>query len=385
MKRVLFDDVFFNVNNTGIARMWRSIFSEYSSVDLRSKYGIELLVLNRSNQLSGLGFETIDFPKYDYQTPAIDRMSIDDVVKDLKVDIFMSSYYTFSTQCNNLGVVYDMIPEHEGFDKSHRGWIEKKLYIENMDSFIGISDNTCTDLVRFYPSVSGREFTTVHPGVDIEIFYPRSDEEITRFKEIHGLNDFLVFVGSRGGYKNAELFLESLKFLDSANLEVLFIGGADLTNDELSLANRHGFKLSRLVLDDDDLAICLSAAHVLVYPSTYEGFGLPPLEALAVGTAVVTTNSSSLPESVGDLARFCDGRSARDLAYAITQAQSASWREKVLSEGPKWASNKTWAATARGVALALQEMPVKRNLMTLQIHKMTRAYSEKASVLQWKN
>ena len=110
MKRVLFDDVFFNVNNTGIARMWRSIFSEFSSVDLRSKYGIELLVLNRSSQLGGLGFETIDFPKYDYQTPAIDRMSIDDVVKDLKVDIFMSSYYTFSTRCNNLGVVYDMIP-----------------------------------------------------------------------------------------------------------------------------------------------------------------------------------------------------------------------------------------------------------------------------------
>ena len=101
MKRVLFDDVFFNVNNTGIARMWRSIFSELSSVDLRSKYGIELLILNRSNQLRSLGFETIDFPKYDYLTPAIDRMSIDDVVKDLKVDIFMSSYYTFSTQCNN--------------------------------------------------------------------------------------------------------------------------------------------------------------------------------------------------------------------------------------------------------------------------------------------
>ncbi|MEI8229464.1 MAG: glycosyltransferase family 1 protein [Planctomycetota bacterium] len=385
MKRVLFDDVFFNVNNTGIARMWRSIFSEFSLVDLRSKYGIELLVLNRSNQLSSLGFETIDFPKYDYQTPAIDRMSIDDVVKDLKVDVFMSSYYTFSTQCNNLGVVYDMIPEHEGFDKSHRGWIEKKLYIENMDSFIGISDSTCADLVRFYPSVSGREFTTVHPGVDMKIFYPRSDEETTKFKEIHGLNDFLVFVGSRGGYKNAELFLESLKFLDSENLDVLFIGGADLANDELSLANRNGFKLSRLVLDDDDLAICLSAADVLVYPSTYEGFGLPPLEALAVGTAVVTTNSSSLPESVGDLAKFCDGRSIRDLAYAITQAQSESWQEKVLSEGPKWASNKTWAATARGVALALQEMPIKRNSLTLQIHEMTRAYSKKASVLQWKN
>ena len=385
MKRVLFDDVFFNVNNTGIARMWRSIFPEFSVVDLRSKYGIELLVLNRSNQLSGLGFETIDFPNYDYQAPAIDRISIDDVVKDLKVDIFVSSYYTFSTQCNNLGIVYDMIPEYEGFDKSHRGWIEKKLYIENVDAFIGISDSTCADLVRFYPSGLKRNTSTVYPGVDTKIFYPRSDVETMRFREVHGLGDFLVFVGSRGGYKNAKLFLESLKYLDSENLEVLFIGGADLTNDELSLANRHGFKLSRLVLDDDDLAICLSAADVLVYPSAYEGFGLPPLEALAVGTSVVTTNSSSLPESVGDLAKFCDGRSIRDLAYAITQAQNVSWKEKVSSEGPKWARNKTWTATARGVALALQELPIERNLMTLQIHEMTRAYSKKASVLQWKN
>ena len=385
MKRVLFDDVFFNVNNTGIARMWRSIFSEFSLVDLRSEYGIELLVLNRSNQLSGLGFETIDFPNYDYQAPAIDRISIDDVVKDLKVDIFVSSYYTFSTQCNNLGIVYDMIPEHEGFDKSHRGWIEKKLYIENVDSFIGISDSTCADLVRFYPSVGGRKFATVHPGVDTEIFYPRSKEEKNKFKKIHDLNNVLVFVGSRGGYKNAELFLESLKFIDRENLEVIFIGGAELENDEISLANRHGFKLSRLVLDDDELAICLSAADVLVYPSTYEGFGLPPLEALAVGTPVVTTNSSSLSESVGDLAKFCDGISVRDLAYAITQAQSKSWTEKILSEGPKWASKKNWRATAHGVGVALQEMLTERSAMTLQVHEKTRAYSKKAAVLQWKN
>ena len=385
MKRVLFDDVFFNVNNTGIARMWRSIFSEFSLVDLRSKYGIELLVLNRSNQLNGLGFETIDFPKYDYQTPAIDRMSINAVAKDLKIDIFMSSYHTFSTQCNNLGIVYDMIPEYGGFDKSHRGWIEKKLYIENVDSFIGISESTCNDLVRFYPSARERRISTILPGVDTEIFFPRNDLEKNRFREVNELNNFLVFVGSRGGYKNAELFLESLKFLDPADFDILFVGGAELGDDELSLANRHGFKLKRLVLDDNDLAVCLSAADVLVYPSTYEGFGLPPLEALAVGTPVVTTNSSSLPESVGDLGMFCDGRSARDLANIITRANSDRWREKMLTRGPAWASSKNWLSTAHGVANALQEMPVERDALSLQISEMTRSYSEKAAVLQWSN
>lgn len=382
---MLFDDVFFNVNNTGVARLWHSIFSEFVASELLLERDIEMFILNRSGKLNGMGFETIDFPNYDFQTPAIDRMSIDCVVKDIKIDVFVSSYYTFSTCCNNLGILYDMIPEVEGFDTSHRGWIEKKLYIEYVDSFIGISESTCNDLARFYPTLRERTVRTVYPGVNNKIFYPRSEQEKSNFKELHGLDDFLVFVGSRGGYKNSELFLESLKFLDPSNLDVLFIGGAELHHDELSVARKFGFKLKRLVLDDDDLAVCLSAADVLVYPSTYEGFGLPPLEALAVGTPVVTTSTSSLPESVGMLGIFFHGRSSRNLAYSITQARSASWQEKVLAEGPAWAKSKNWAASARGVAEALHSTDSERSAISIQVSEITRKYTELASVLQQKN
>jgi len=385
VKRVLFDDVFFNVNNTGIARMWRSIFAEFSVSEILSECSVELIILNRSNQLAGMGFETIYFPEYEFQTPAIDRMLIDNVVSDLEINIFISSYYTFSTCCNNLGILYDMIPEHIGFDKSLRGWIEKKLYIGNIDSFIGISESTCTDLARFYPTPRGRTVRTVYPGVNNKIFYPRNEKEKRIFKERHKLKNFLVFVGSRGGYKNAELFLESLKFMDSVDLDILFVGGADLSKDEIVTARRFGFELKRLVLDDEDLAVCLSSADVLVYPSLYEGFGLPPLEALAVGTPVVTTKFSSLPESVGELGAFCDGRSSRDLAYVIAQAQKLHWREKVLAEGPKWTSKKDWAASARGVAVALQETPAERSAISIQVSEITREYTELAAVLQQKS
>ncbi|MCP8689162.1 glycosyltransferase family 4 protein, partial [Marinobacterium sedimentorum] len=120
---------------------------------------------------------------------------------------------------------------------------------------------------------------------------------------------YLLYVGNRQGYKNFAGFVKA--FSASPRLvgkyDIVAFGGGDLSKDELSLFLNLGLNKGQVVYcsgDDAKLASLYESASAFVYPSLYEGFGLPPLEAMSYGCAVISSNTSSMPEVIGNAAEF---------------------------------------------------------------------------------
>jgi glycosyltransferase involved in cell wall biosynthesis len=361
---VLFDDVFFNITNSGIARVWKSVLTELASSDLLASRDLKLMILNRSDALNDLDFESVLFPQYNFSHPAADREILSQVCMNYNASLFVSSYYTFALGRPSLMTVYDLIPEVFDFGRISRGWLERELAIMHASAYVAISTNTKNDLRKYYPFTDQNEVSVTHPGVDTTVFYRRSTDAIRQFKMKYALGNFLVFVGSRGHentYKNGALLFQALREGPISNLDVVIVGGEKLSSEEIKICNENGVKLLRLELDDNDLAQCLSSAEVLLYPSLYEGFGLPPLEALAVGTPIITTDASSLPEATGALSLIISGQNTEEVREKVRQAKTSSWKEKIRTEGPTWAQNFTWKSMAESMvdawAMCLSENP----------------------------
>jgi glycosyltransferase involved in cell wall biosynthesis len=168
----------------------------------------------------------------------------------------------------------------------------------------------------------------VHLGVDCQRFQP--GEVPTSFRARHGLNDdrpYLLFVGSEDPRKNLHRLIEALPRVrqEFPNATLLKVGAAAF--DDQRRANQKlcaDFGLSTAVrfiddVDEDDLPNFYRLASVFAFPSLYEGFGFPVLEALACGTPVVAANATSIPELTGGVATLVDGRSAAAFSAALIE------------------------------------------------------------------
>jgi glycosyltransferase involved in cell wall biosynthesis len=361
-RRVLLDDVFLSLARTGVARVWEQVLRNAVSRDLFEKNEIEMIIVNRSDVLVDLGVQTVSFPEYRFAQPAHDRFLLSMLAEQSQADLFVSTYYTFVPALPSVLMVYDLIPEAFGFSTESRAWLERKLAILQASSYVSISKSTTKDLRAHYPFVHADDVLTAHPAVNLEVFRPRALGEIRTFREKFGLaEDYWVMVGSRyqqNHYKNAGMVLEAMTLEGFPTSDVVFVGGEPLTEHERESAAALGVRLLRIELDDEGLANCLSGARALVYPSLYEGFGLPPLEALACGVPVICTSRASLPEAVGDLALYIGGEDPRELVQKLELARSSAVREHFLTEGPAWASTFSWDALADALVASMRATPI---------------------------
>jgi hypothetical protein len=334
------DGVFFQMNNTGIARLWRSILCEWA----KTEFGRSILVLDRMGtapRIPGLRYRNV--PGYDHQPQGWDRTMLQQVCTEEGADLFMSTYYTTPLSTPSVFLAYDMIPEFTNFyDLSDAQWQEKHHAIQRSSAVIAISRSTANDLGKLYPELAGR-VAVAHCGLDREQFYPASAAEIRQLRERHGIDKpYFLFVGSRNGYKNGKLLLEAFTRLpDKHNYLLLYVGG----NPELEPSFRAlaGDADVRVVpLNDAELRVAYSGALAFVYPSMYEGFGLPVLEAMGCGCPVITCQNSSLPEVAGGAALFVSPEDPEQLATALHQIQSPEVRQGLIGMGSRQALKFTW-------------------------------------------
>lgn len=207
--------------------------------------------------------------------------------------LFHSSYYRFCKSPNaiNVTTVHDFT--YEMFDKRLVGnlhKIQKRRAIMHSKGVICISENTKRDLLKFYPEYHGK-IVVIYNGYDIKTYYV--DKDVEKEKVI-------VFVGARTYYKRFDIAVEIVSLMPEYRLEI--VGGGVLNAEEKTLLDR---KLSNRYhkhdfVSNDELRKIYNRAFCLIYPSEYEGFGIPVIEAQACGCPVVCQALSSIPEVAGD-------------------------------------------------------------------------------------
>ena len=343
MINLLVDGVFFQLNSTGIARVWRSLL-ELLAVD----DNIDVFFLDRGNAPQVRGVEYIPFPRYSEFNTATDSFLIQDVCDEFHIDVFTSSYYTTPVRTPMFLMVYDMIPELFCFDMSHREWMEKIISISYAQRYICISENTRTDLLTIYPEIPSESATVAHCGVDTAVFKLRSPAEIDSFRNRFGLvRPYFLFVGSRiqhNGYKNSDLFFNAIEGIHEGNFDIFCVGGEPVIEDHVLKKLPPGVQCQRVELSDEELSMAYSGAIALVYPSLYEGFGMPVIEAMASGCPVITTTHGSLAEAAGDAACLIGGDSIAEMREAIHSVQDEHVGAALRQKGLRHAENFRWSA-----------------------------------------
>ncbi|WP_448208716.1 glycosyltransferase family 4 protein [Azospirillum sp. sgz302134] len=224
-----------------------------------------------------------------------------------------------------------------------------------------ISRNSARDLERMFPSVPADSTAVAYCGVDAG-FRPADPAEVEAFRREHKIDrPYILMVGDRAGYegyKNGILLFRALKAMAEAggtgDVMVVCVGGRPTIEEEFTaLAPR--VPVVRLSLKDSELRLAYAGARVLVYPSRYEGFGMPIVEAMACGCPVITCANSSIVEVAGDAALFVGEDDAAGMAERLREVADPQRRADLVRRGLEQASRFTFEAMADTMARALTD------------------------------
>ena len=231
------------------------------------------------------------------------------------------------------------------------------LAVRQADRVVVLSEFTLRELARFYPSALDKAIV-VYPGVD-RVFRlgPESEDEGTLRK--YGLvPGYILALGNIHPRKNLTRLLDaylSLKARRESAPPMVWGGLSRWESGELLERARSAGVILPGFIAPQDLPALYRQAGMLVYPSLYEGFGLPPVEAMACGTPVIASDTTSLPEAVGEAGLTVDPTSARELAAAMVQIlDDAPLRQRLHQAGIERAQTFTWNRTARRLLASLE-------------------------------
>lgn len=358
---IVIDGVIFQLQHGrpfGISRMWWSLLTELAGTSLAGR----IVLLDREGTAPEiLGTRRRRMSAFRMGNALNEVAALDQICREEEASLFISTYYTFTTATPSLLMLYDMIPERfdmVGLDAPNPEWRDKYHAISNSPAFSAISQSTARDLATFYPQAAQRPLM-VAPCAVSDNFRVHSEEEIVAFKAANGIDrPYFLLVGRRDPHKNAALFFRSFAQLpDRERYAIVMAGGGNVLEPELRelagpAAGYAGF------FSDQDLSLAYSGAIALVYPSLYEGFGLPILEAMQSGCPVITCQNSSLPEVAGSAALYVGEYDVEAMTQALLAVQQPDVRGYLIKRGLERARLFSWQKSAELLVDAIQKTVV---------------------------
>lgn len=328
--------------NGGISRYFYEIITRIASV-----YNIDFFKGYNCSEYQ-FDYECM-WEKYDQrkyvQAIGLNAAFMNKYCENKKYKIIHPTYYY---QCGNVKydscilTVYDLIQEI--FYKNDPIISHKRDSIMRADGVIAISENTKKDLINYYNV----------PEEKIKVIYLANSLNGNPGIKPYMKEDYILFVGKRDGYKNGELLIKAYAYADyNKYYKLVFFGGGDATTKERAMISKLGLEGRVIFLSGDDaiLANLYKHSKCFVYPTEYEGFGLPILEAMHYGTPVITTETSSLVEVGADAVCYYEKNDVESLRYVIEKMLTDNEeRLDYIKRGFKREMIFSWEKTARETA-----------------------------------
>jgi len=291
----------------------------------------------------------------DFQYLVNENYSINNIKKG-NFDVFHPTYYKnyFLNYIKNkpfILTVHDLIPEiFPQYAKDELFFLDsKKILLKKAAKIIAVSQNTKNDIIYYY-GIDDKNINVIYHGSSLN--------NSINFEKINPIflrqipSKYILFVGNRQGYKNFIFFIESVYplLIKDKSLNIVCAGGNNFSNEELILFNK--LKIADRILhvdvNNDILKYLYSNALVFVFPSLYEGFGIPILEAFSCNCPVVLSNSSSFPEVAGDAAIYFDLKDKESLTEAIKSIiNNDNLRQGLIAKGQNRVKKFSWEKTMK--------------------------------------
>lgn len=331
--RIVYDNIVFAIQKYGgVSVVWQELLSRLQIIANNDVKYIDVRQSKAANySRSKLKIDVNDVLSY-INYPKVTRyMSVR--LSEPQPFIFHSSYYRYCTnpKAINVTTVHDFTYEFfvKGIKQKVHTW-QKFSAIRHSAAVVCISENTKRDLLRLLPDVDERKVHVIYNGVSEKFRQLHEPAESAELPFPAGT--YLVFIGRRDSYKNFEL---AVRGAAATSMNLLIIGSrlseAERRDVEQYLPPRQYQCLTHI--SDERLNQLYNYAAALVYPSSYEGFGLPVLEAQRAGCPVIALSASSIPEVIGKTPLLMQRPCEENMVHSIQNLSNIAVRNQLVEEG----------------------------------------------------
>lgn len=343
MNKVLIDYQIFSAQEFGgISRYHLELFERLDNC-LIGAISSNNYYVNRSNKIKELySNRLLHLNRKSRAMSLLNKMYVKMLLKNNNFNVFHPTYYDtyFLKDLKKPFVVtiHDMIPEKFYLNASiyQETILNKRELVYRSSHIIAVSENTKKDIVEIY-NIDPNQISVVYHGYN-NIFNKEERDLIYA--------NYILFVGQRGGYKNFNIFLSAAAKLIrlEPDLEIICVGSS-FTGEEVKqicCLNLHG-KIRVMSVSDQELSHLYQNAVLFVYPSIYEGFGIPILEAFSNGCPVCLSNTSCFPEVAGEAGEYFQPEYEDSIFNAMSNViYNSERRKEMVNMGYERVKNFTW-------------------------------------------
>jgi glycosyltransferase involved in cell wall biosynthesis len=277
-----------------------------------------------------------------------DQIVLLKLIKKYQIELFYSPYYKVPLLISIpvISTIFDLMyiyyPTKWRGNSLFSRWyyrIVGGMMVKKTDEIFTCSNYSKSEIIRFY-KVPDRKITVIHLGLSDE-FHKSDSASVSDVKrKFKVVSPYILYMGNFKPHKNVSLLIDAFKVVKNLipDLQLVLAGNKDhnfaLLHEQIRLSSAESAIVTTGLVTLNDQIALYSGASVFVFPSLYEGFGYPPLEAMACGTPIVSSDRTSLDEIIGDAAVRCNPLSVSDLAQKIcTLFNDAELRKRCIERG----------------------------------------------------